>query len=71
MPELPDVEVFKRVLDTHARGRVVARVTVADSGSLEGASAATLRLRLKDKHLSGSRRDGKVLFAEFRGRRDS
>jgi formamidopyrimidine-DNA glycosylase len=41
MPELPDVEVFKRVLDTHARGRVVARVTVADSGSLEGASAAT------------------------------
>ena len=65
MPELPDVEIFKRVMDQHARGRVVARVAVADPGSLEGASAATLQRRLKDKHLSGSRRHGKVLFAEF------
>jgi formamidopyrimidine-DNA glycosylase len=65
MPELPDVEIFKRVMDRHGGGRVVARVVVADPGSLEGASAATLQRRLKDKHLSGSRRHGKVLFAEF------
>jgi formamidopyrimidine-DNA glycosylase len=67
MPELPDVEIFKRVMDQHGRGRVVARVVVADPGSLEGASAATLQRRLKDKHLSRSRRHGKVLFAEFEG----
>jgi formamidopyrimidine-DNA glycosylase len=65
MPELPDVEIFKRVMDQHGRGRVVARVVVADPGSLEGASAATLQRRLKDKQLSRSRRHGKVLFAEF------
>lgn len=39
MPELPDVEIFKRVLDQHALGRVVARVMVPDPGSLEGATA--------------------------------
>ena len=65
MPELPDVEIFKRVMDQHGRGHVVARVVVADPGSLEGVSAATLQRRLKDKRLSRSRRHGKVLFAEF------
>ena len=65
MPELPDVEIFKRVMDSHGRGRVVARVVVADPSSLEGATAATLQRRLKDQHLSGSRRHGKVLLAEF------
>lgn len=65
MPELPDVEIFKRVLDEHARGRVIARVNVSDPGSLEGATAPTLQRRLKGRRLSGSRRHGKVLFAEF------
>ena len=65
MPELPDVELFKHVLDQHALGRVVARVRVPDPESLEGATAATLQRWLKGKHLSSSRRHGKVLFAVF------
>ena len=35
MPELPDVEIFKRVLDEHALGHVVSRVVVSRSKSLE------------------------------------
>jgi formamidopyrimidine-DNA glycosylase len=65
MPELPDVELYKRVLDEHGLGHVVAHVAVPDPGSLEGATAATLQRRLKGRRLSGSSRHGKVLFAEF------
>jgi formamidopyrimidine-DNA glycosylase len=65
MPELPDVEIFKRVLDECALGREVARVVVADPGSLEGATAATLQRQLKGRRLSSSRRHGKILFAAF------
>jgi formamidopyrimidine-DNA glycosylase len=65
MPELPDVELYKRVLDEHGLGRVVMRVAVPDPGSLEGATAATLQRRLKNRRLSGSSRHGKVLFAAF------
>lgn len=65
MPELPDVEIFKSVLDQHALGRVVARVVVSDPGSLEGATPAALQRRLKDNRLSKSLRHGKVLFAVF------
>jgi formamidopyrimidine-DNA glycosylase len=65
MPELPDVEIFKRVLDEYALGHVLARALVADSGSLEGATAATLQRRLKGRRLSSSSRHGKVLFATF------
>jgi formamidopyrimidine-DNA glycosylase len=65
MPELPDVQIFKRVLDEHARGHVIARVVVSDPKSLEQASGATLQRRLKGKRLSSSSRRGKVLFAVF------
>jgi formamidopyrimidine-DNA glycosylase len=65
MPELPDVEIFKRVLDEHARGHVVSRVVVSDPKSLEQASGATLQRRLKGRRLSSSSRRGKVLFAVF------
>lgn len=65
MPELPDVELFKHVLDRHGRGRVVSRVVVSDPQSLEGATGATLQRRLKGRPLSSSSRHGKVLFAEF------
>jgi formamidopyrimidine-DNA glycosylase len=65
MPELPDVEIFRRVLDEHALGHVVARAVVADPQSLEGATAATVQRRLKGQRLSSSSRHGKVLFATF------
>jgi formamidopyrimidine-DNA glycosylase len=67
MPELPDVELFKRLVDRHCLGRTVAGVTVADPGSLEGASPAALQRRLKDQRMTDCRRHGKILFVEFDG----
>jgi formamidopyrimidine-DNA glycosylase len=63
MPELPDVEIFKRTLDRHA----LAQLSVPDPGSLEGAAASTLQRRLKGRRLVETRRHGKVLFAGFEG----
>ena len=65
MPELPDVEMFKRALDRHALGRVVAGVDVPDPEILEGAAPATLQRRLKGRQFTSSVRHGKVLFACF------
>lgn len=65
MPELPDVELYKRVIDEHGVGRVVAHVAVPDPGSLEGATATALQRRLKGRRFSSSLRHGKVLFAVF------
>ena len=62
MPELPDVEIFKRLVEQHCIGRVVARVDVTDPGSLEGATVAGLQRRLKGRGLASCRRHGKVLF---------
>jgi formamidopyrimidine-DNA glycosylase len=65
MPELPDVEIFKRRVVHGCLGRVVARAVVADPGSLEGATAATLQRRLKGRHVTSCQRHGKVLFVGF------
>src|SRR3954447_8440161 len=65
MPELPDAEIFRRVAEQHALGRIVARSVVEDPGSLEGATAATLQRRLKDRRLATCQRHGKVLVAGF------
>lgn len=65
MPELPDVEIFRRLADKHAHGRAVARVVVQDPGSLEGATPATLQRRLKGARVASCRRHGKVLFLGF------
>lgn len=65
MPELPDVEIFKRLVDQTCLGRVVARSVVADPGSLEGATATTLQRRLNDRRLASCQRHGKVLFVGF------
>jgi formamidopyrimidine-DNA glycosylase len=65
MPELPDVEIFKRLVEQHCIGRVIARADVADPGSLEGATAAALQRRLKGRRLTSCPRHGKVLFVGF------
>jgi formamidopyrimidine-DNA glycosylase len=65
MPELPDVEIFRRVAEQNCLDRVVSRAVVADPGSLKGAMAATLQRRLKGSRLGSCQRHGKVLFAGF------
>jgi hypothetical protein len=43
MPELPDVEIFKRLVEQHCIGRVVASTDIPDPGNLEGATAVALQ----------------------------
>lgn len=63
MPELPDVEGFRRALDTCARGRRVERVTVRDDGVLHGVSAARLRSAVVGRRFGEPERHGKWLLA--------
>lgn len=64
MPELPDVELFKRLVEQHCMGCVIAKAVVADPGSLDGSSPTALQERLKGERLRSCRRHGKVLFIE-------
>lgn len=61
MPELPEVELFKRHLDRTSLGRTISRVRVNDSRIL-GPSAARLGARLVGARLRSSRRHGKYLL---------
>lgn len=64
MPELPDVELFRRVAEHHALHRAIAKADMVDPGSLDGATPATLARRLKDQKVRTPQRHGKVLFMQ-------
>lgn len=63
MPELPDVEVFKRYLDATALHQTIAGSTVSETRILSGVSKAALAEHLKGQALEETRRHGKHLFA--------
>lgn len=63
MPELPDVEGFRRVFAEHAAGRTVRRVVVTDAGVLRNASARTLDRSLRRRRFEEPERHGKWLIA--------
>lgn len=65
MPELPDVELFKRHLNTTCQGRTIRQVTVNDARILSGISASELSRRLHGARLAESRRHGKYLLVGF------
>ena len=67
MPELPDVEGFRRRLERHGRGRRIGTVDVLDAGVVRNASTATLRRRLTGRRLSRPERRGKWLLAPTDG----
>lgn len=64
MPELPDVETFKRYLEATSLHQPVARVHVGAKSLLEGISAQGLGRRLHHRPLERTHRHGKYLFAE-------
>ncbi len=64
MPELPDIECFRRVVQRHFQGDMVSRVVVEDSASLEGSPAETQRC-LEGSRLRDAGRHGKYLFLNF------
>lgn len=67
MPELVDVEGFRRVLAEHATGRRVVDVDVRDSGVLRGTTAGTLRSSLVGRRFAQPWRHGKWLIAPTDG----
>lgn len=67
MPELPDVEAFRRVLDEHTVGRQVRAVEVTDSGVLRGVTASRLCDAVSGRRFRSPRRHGKWLIAPIGG----
>ena len=61
MPELPEVELFKRHLDRTALGRTIRRVVAKDARIVKP-SPARLAASLAGARLRASRRHGKYLF---------
>ncbi|MEV3989559.1 DNA-formamidopyrimidine glycosylase family protein [Streptomyces sp. NPDC049837] len=67
MPELPDVEGFRKVLESCAKGRVIERVDVRDAGVLHGVSTRRLRDALEGRRFTEAERHGKWLLARTDG----
>lgn len=65
MPELPDVEGFRHVLE-RAVGHRVNHVDVIDDGVLRGTNGAALRRAVVDQMFGTPRRHGKWLVAPLR-----
>lgn len=69
MPELPDVENFRRYLRRHALHRRIERVHVGDPRALDELSPQRLGRAAKHRELAATRRHGKHLFVELDGGR--
>ena len=67
MPELPDVETFKRYLNATSLRHRIANVDVRSAYVLKGVSARELERRLKRRRFESSRRHGKHLFVRTDG----
>src|SRR5216683_7496785 len=67
MPELPDVETFKRYLDATSLHQRISSVDVRSAYVLKGVSAHELARRLKGRSFESSRRHGKHLFVRADG----
>ncbi|MBD3241325.1 MAG: Fpg/Nei family DNA glycosylase [Chitinivibrionales bacterium] len=65
MPELPDVELFRRVVGRHARHRAVSRVVVRSSKVLGGISGRSLDSAVRGRQFTMTVRRGKHLFIEL------
>ena len=62
MPELPDVEVFRRTVAHASLHRAIVGVDVADPEVLDDVSAAELAAELTGSELTGTSRHGKHLY---------
>jgi formamidopyrimidine-DNA glycosylase len=66
MPELPDVELYKRYLDEHALRQTIDRVVVSDARILGELPAEAFAARLTGNRFEDSRRHGKHLLVRLR-----
>jgi len=67
MPELPDVETFKRYLNATSLHQRIDEVDVPSAHVLKGVSARKLTRRLKGGCFESSCRHGKHLFVRTNG----
>ena len=65
MPELPDVELYKRYLDERTLRQTIERVAVNDARILGELPAKTFVARLRGNRLEDSRRHGKHLLVRL------
>lgn len=65
MPELPDVESFRRYLNRTALHQTIARVSVTDGRVLNDTTPQALGRRLNGRRFETTRRRGKFLFAQY------
>jgi formamidopyrimidine-DNA glycosylase len=66
MPELPDVELYKRYLDKNALRQTIERVMVNDARILGDLPADAFVSRLTGNRFEGSRRHGKHLLVRLK-----
>jgi len=64
MPELPDVEVFRRYMNATSLHQKIANVSVKDKSLLGNVKLRSLQTKLKNTRLQSTARHGKYLFAE-------
>ncbi len=67
MPELPDVEMFRRYIGATSLHQKIASVTVRDRRLLKGVSARHLEQTLTGRAFETAGRHGKYLFAAANG----
>jgi formamidopyrimidine-DNA glycosylase len=67
MPELPDVEVFRRYVNATSLHETVKSVEVRNEKILRGLSAHRLQRTLKGHTFESTHRHGKNLFVELDG----
>jgi len=68
VPELPDVETYRRYFEANALHQRIARVHVRAPALLRGVSVRTLACRLRGRRFDATARHGKYLFARARMR---
>ena len=67
MPELPDVEVFKRYLDSNALHKKIQGVSILNIKILGNVTGKKLQESLIGREFSSTKRHGKHLFVEISG----
>jgi formamidopyrimidine-DNA glycosylase len=67
VPELPDVEGFRRLLEGHVVGERITAVEVRDPGALRGRSSEVFVQQLEGRRVCEAERRGKWLLASIGG----
>jgi formamidopyrimidine-DNA glycosylase len=63
MPELPDIEVYKRYLDSKVIGKKISAVEANEPRFLRGVNPTVMKKTLIGQHFRKVHRHGKYLFA--------